>query len=546
VTNIHVQAYKATRQSVYLLLLLGGALGLRLWGITFGLPQTVHPDEYQYVEAGIAFQTGDLNPHRFNNPSLYKYILGGEYTLAQGIERLTGESWADSPTTSLSFYYLLGRFTGAVIGSLTVIALFRLGRRFSTWAAWLAALFLTCCYLAGRESHYAINDLLVTLLVVLTVHWALRLLSATSLSGSLVAGLLVGLAATTKYTGVFGFVPVAIAELVGLGSQGAGRTRDGPRIVIDLKRGVLTFGAALVAFVAGSPFVVLDWPKFVDDLADLNKRGVQGYKGIIQDPAGSWVFYLKTLNWGLGTGLLVLSLVGLLYLLWRGWRRRRVDELIVGSLPVALYLFLGRQQMFFSRFILPAIPCLCLAAAVLLADLAEALTTFRRSLAAAIPVVALLLVLQPGWRMIRLDRLLLQTDTRALAAAWIQGHLSPDTRMVSEPYGPQLDSPWAIQVTDTDGLWNRKSSLDTYRNNGTQVLITSSFISDRVLLDPQRQEQRVAFYRSVEQEATLLATFSPFPHTPPPFLFDDVYGPWVYLDERERPGPIIRIYRIAN
>jgi hypothetical protein len=32
----------------------------------------------------------------------------------------------------------------------------------------------------------------------------------------------------------------------------------------------------------------------------------------------------------------------------------------------------------------------------------------------------------------------------------------------------------------------------------------------------------------------------------PPFLFDEIYGPVISLWQRERPGPTIRVYQIAN
>lgn len=102
---------KSLRASAQLLLwLIAIALLLRSWGIGFGLPFTYHPDEHQYVDSALGFFKGDLNPHRFNNPALYKYMLFLEYGLLYLVGRCAGlfrsvaefeALWHTDPTLSL-------------------------------------------------------------------------------------------------------------------------------------------------------------------------------------------------------------------------------------------------------------------------------------------------------------------------------------------------------------------------------------------------------------------------------------------------------------
>jgi hypothetical protein len=66
-------------------------LGLRVWGISFGLPYLYHPDEP--VGAGVAInmvRTGDLNPHSFGYGSLFFYLNALAYGLYFVLGRLVG------------------------------------------------------------------------------------------------------------------------------------------------------------------------------------------------------------------------------------------------------------------------------------------------------------------------------------------------------------------------------------------------------------------------------------------------------------------------
>ena len=69
-----------TPELVLVALLLGLSVLLRVWGFNYDLPYIYHPDEPSYVAfSQRIFQTGDLNPHFFNYPSLFFYINAVAY-----------------------------------------------------------------------------------------------------------------------------------------------------------------------------------------------------------------------------------------------------------------------------------------------------------------------------------------------------------------------------------------------------------------------------------------------------------------------------------
>src|SRR5512135_1886759 len=64
------------------------AVGLRIWGIGFGLPYPYHADEPTYVSAALNLGAGIIG--RQPNPTGFSNILFGEYGAYYLIGRLAG------------------------------------------------------------------------------------------------------------------------------------------------------------------------------------------------------------------------------------------------------------------------------------------------------------------------------------------------------------------------------------------------------------------------------------------------------------------------
>ena len=67
---------KRLTRTALLAAIAGAALGVRLWGIDFGLPMiSSRPDEMTIVRQALRFFGGDYRPSLFNYPSLFPYAL---------------------------------------------------------------------------------------------------------------------------------------------------------------------------------------------------------------------------------------------------------------------------------------------------------------------------------------------------------------------------------------------------------------------------------------------------------------------------------------
>lgn len=535
------------KQSLALLAILGVGLLLRLWGLGFGLPYDVHPDEHQYVEEGLSLLLNrNPNPQKFNNPSLLKYTLAAEYGGLYWLGRTAGRfgGWHDFRAfwyAHPEVFYLLGRLTTVLLGVGSILVLYHIGRETSDRKTGLvASALLSATFLHARDSHFAVNDIPVTFLALVSLRFALRIPRTRSWHDYVLAAFFGGLAASTKYTGGFVVLCIAAAHLVAQWRQRRWATLWDRRLIVAAAVFVL-------AFLLGTPFAILDAGCFWEDLVKMYQRGSEGYKGIIIDPDGGYLFYLKSLLWGMGYGLLAACLLGLAYVAWK----RPGEAVIVAIFPVAIYLFMGRQLMFFARFIIPAIPFLILFAAYLLCDIPRffPLPPLARALLLAGVMVGV--VVQPTLAIIRTDRILSRTDTRTLARLWIEAHAPDGSRIIRESNGPKLPgeeppsppSDKRFVVAKIPGRKIGEHTLEHYRAN-YDYLVVNSFQSDLTLTSQERARQNQAVYDALDRLGAV-AVFAPYRgDRKPPFVFDQIYGPITDIGQFERPGPKVRIYRL--
>jgi hypothetical protein len=171
----------------------------------------------------------------------------------------------------------------------------------------------------------------------------------------------------------------------------------------------------------------------------------------------------------------------------------------------------------------------------------DALLSWRTAVGVAAVAIVALPTLADS---VRSDNLLTQTDTRALAHAWIASNLPPDAAIAVDapPLGPSVDQSNVLVANDFS-LFDLSPS--DYAARGVEYVVQSSFTAEARAVDPEREARRIAFNTALPQQSTLIADFKPSNGaSEPPFAYDQIYGPWTSLDELSRPGPTIRIYRL--
>ena len=389
------------------------ALGLREWGLGFGLPHTfARPDEEATIAVALRFFGRHLDPQFFDWPPFFMYAVTAAFIAYFNVGRSRGwfpheSTFLVSASTNPVPLHLLARGVSAIAGTLTVWIVQRIGlRMFDRATANAAAFFLAVAALHVRDSHFGVPDVSATCLAMLSFLWTLKFAESRAWRHGLASAAIAGLAASTKYNVGLIAIPGLLAVL-----DVARHARITPR-----RRLALLFAyaaAALVTFCAATPFALIEWHSFLRALESIATHLARGHIA----PAGpAWQVHLSSSLWyGLGWPLLMAGIAGIAMYCWQ----RRREALLFASFPVLYFLAIGSGETAFARYILPVVPFLCLGAAYLVAQEATraALWAKRPSLRGGLVAALTIAIATPSLSTaVQTDRILTRTDTRVLAA----------------------------------------------------------------------------------------------------------------------------------
>jgi 4-amino-4-deoxy-L-arabinose transferase-like glycosyltransferase len=423
---------------------------LRLVGIQYGLPygSILNPDEQNIVPRAWRMTHGaGLDPHFFDWPTLVTYAIA------------PFQAWQSAPS------YLTGRLVVVAFALAGVAAAWWLGSRaYGTIAAAIAAVFTAVESTHVAFSHAAVTDVPLTTLV--TVGLALLVTRRLEL-----AGIAIGLATAAKYPGVVLIVPLLIVAW-----------RSWGRLALSL-------ALAVAAFFAASPFVVIDAGSTWSALRRIEEEHRRGWLGFEHDHWSGFAFAGRLWD-GLGPVVVIAAFALVVALV----RRSSRADVVLGSFVVAYYVSLLPLHSHFPRYVLPLVPAL------------GALAGRFRAIAS---VTLLLLVVPLAWS-IRDDARLTRTDTRIVAARWIDANVPKGASIAAEsssavPNGYsivpiQLPQPGHDERVDVDGAgW----------------VLVSGAVADRVLAAQDVYPRRSAFYARLPKPAFRVQAH------------DGLSGPWV-------------------
>lgn len=406
--------------------ILAVALGLRLWGLIFGFPAE-HPDEIFLVVYPLNFFSGDLNPHSFHKPTFHFYLLGLLYAGYFVVGKVFGRDWTASEFAAYHTFFdtdsllLLARLASVFLSTLTIWWVYRLARRVAgNGAAVAAAGLLAVSVLHVRQTPLAAVDIPLAFWVVGATWAAVRLLHAERARDYLLAGVLVGLAASTKYPGAAVGLAIPVAHLC------ARRSILQPRLWLAPL-------AAVALFLATSPYVLLDFITFKAHFL-FQASHAQGGRGG-GNPAW-WHHLTFSLQHSLGYLGLAVSLiaVGLQFL-----RQRQAEVWVVLAAFAGIGLAVGWAQLSFVRYALPLAALQAILVALALNQIPH--VRWRAALFLA-------LLIEPFYGSVRLAQLQASEDTRHAARSWMERNAAPGARCCN--FGG-----WAgnVPVATVEHLW---------------------------------------------------------------------------------------------
>lgn len=568
------QAFRSQTFYIFILLFLL-AFSIRVIGIRWGVPSQNNPySAFWADEPGILYATlllgrgGYLNEILQNYPLFYyiSFVVFGLYYVFGRLFDVFSSlgDFQAQYLLNMSQFLMIGRYFTLTVASLTVPATYLVGRRlFGKRIGLLAAVFLLFSFGHVVYAKVFRLDTVLPLIFLISFYLLVRLPDAPpdKLRPYVLAALGMTLVAGTKVTGWSFLAPLALIPFVT-----DPNVAQRPFRLPKLDRRYI-----FLLFVFFTTYIAVIAP-FLPQLADSIQRTVtsQWVERSYQN-AGAMSPYAHSFFWHVSyilprqMGVTIYPLVWLGLLLLPFERKRRTNVLLLFALLIGYLLPIGYALRTNWRDVLPILPFLSIVAAYafdwLLAAFFDWINLRQKRLqviAGTLILAGLLLI--PIYNIYRQKYLILQTDTRQIAKAWIETNLPANSKLAIESYGPGVldgrretgtrayidaqgwpnqplpDVPM-YQVTWLDNaLSDGKSNLQTdlllsylIENEFDYVVVSSGyygryynggFENHR----PDLTERARTFHDLIESNLTLLQQFIP--------------------DPENRPGPIIKIYAV--
>jgi hypothetical protein len=470
-------------------LLVGAAL--RLYGIRFGLPANFHPDEVPKVNAIMRMvDQGTLNPNYFLHPSLLLYSTYAMNTLLHlvGIEG----SFRDTA-------FLAGRLVSTTAGVASIALTYAIGRRLlSAEAGGIGALLLAVFPLHVTCSRYLKEDALLTFVVLSCVLVTVIAVQSQRRWVLLLAGLLAGCTAGTKYSGILMvIVPASAPWMV---------SRSWRPDVRWLPWAVCAAALAPIGFLMTTPYAVLNATKFLRDFDTESRHMQNGHTVSITAWSQFWMYHFWRSIWpGISSVTAVASVVALGFLV----RRARLEDLVIVAMALLFYLpaeyVKAKPAPQPERYILPCLPFVALA-------IGEVIRTVRLDRVVAMRglayLCALFVVAAPLNRTLTLARDL-PTDTRDQLAEWMKANIPHGSKVLMDwkPYCPNFQGDYFEVEHIPRARIIPELDVRNLRNSGADYLILSSLFYNRYFSQPEGEPILRQRFREVFQRVPVVAQF---------------------------------------
>ena len=480
------------------------ALGLRLWGIGFGLPYIgYYIDETVFADQSISFLregVSDLSQWRIGN--LYSYLQAGVGAIVLAISQINAK---DMPTYleilaaenigrytigvpyPLPSYYLWGRILVAVMGGLSILVTYLIGRAEKSELVGLTSAFLlSVSSLHVLYSHLLTNTILgllaflvafyVVLLAYIKHRWVLYLLGLP----------LIYLAIYAKQNNLILLAPLGLAVTMSLWRECRGR---------PLREIAKPIGAILLLSIAVT--VLLSW--MVDfKLFEFSRSIILRifanpyvYGGLHFGNSGydTPIWMMNQFIAGLGGAVIFLAVLGIVFAI-----RLEGKGYLLLSVLLPYLLLMSFFTVRFDRWLLPAVPLLAILASLTLEWIYLRVGrqwSFLNVYLPAILFAGIVILAIPSLRaVINRDFSASQTDLRNEASEWLYSNLPQGSSVVIDKYGPYLSSEHH-QVAYVASIFEK--DLQAYRDASVDYLVVNQMNYMLILNaapDPRTSETR--------------------------------------------------------
>ncbi|HTK83112.1 MAG TPA: glycosyltransferase family 39 protein [Bacteroidota bacterium] len=548
-----------TREKILLLLILLAAAFLRFWNIGWGLPDILE-EATPVVKANAMWNWAghgvDLDPHFFNYPALTFYIM----FIVQGIQYCVGHLLGFFPDmhsfgATLSNAMIPARIVIGLFDIATIVLAYRFAKEFTTeTTALICAALIALNPLHILQSQYITVDTPLTFFILLALYCIYRTYRRSSTKHYVIAGMCIGLATATKYTGAFLLLVLLILHLL--------RSNTVSKAIESLieKRLILSVAATVVVFFLLNPYIVLNYDRFKRDFSFEQYHVAEGHLGI--DTSQSTVDYYLFDALPSNLGLILAAFIPLVVIYWIV--KKEKDHLLLLLFPVIYFIIISTWEMRVERYLLPIIPLLLLVCAIGIKTIWDRMLPTMQSagvkkLRPGIAcVIGLAFIAQPVATVYDFQRSIVIPDTRTVAKQWIEQNVEPGSFIVSGPFGIQIpESTYhtlyiPFLMVDVEGV---APFYDTRWYEDLELIIASDFDYARYAKDTVKYAHFMPYYDSLKTRWKLVGEITPQEHqrgpairfyTYPDSLRRAMYDPALFARLHETPESAKVSYFLNN
>ena len=550
---------------VFILMLIFGGI-IRYYGIT----NAENTDEYNEVFEALRVASGKFNFNRWFKKG-YQNILAIEYGFYFIIGYLLNifsspMDFAAKVVRNMEPLFLIGRYTTATLGTLSIGLVYLIGRKlYNGRVGLLAALLLTVNSIHVWTSHLVNTDVPLLFFFLLSFYFICRFYETGMLSDYIYAAMFGAIAINVKTMGIGIGIVFVLGHII--------RCINEKRRYINYvfcREMMWSFVAFIAAFALSNPPIIIGIKQFIVYHLQVYTNVYDEVPYAIDD--NGYYTYLLILYNEMGVPLFLSIIAGLGYALYK----RENWDIILLIFIIGMYCLLsGTTFLIQDRYLMVIFPALYLLTGRMVDSFLTRYASLAKRKAPALLIISIILCIHPAVTSLKYVRTLTEKNTSIISKRWIEENIPAGSKILIDAghtmitSGPRISQSWErleaqlniikdlkegetydsryVRIVDsyssiyfelllqnmpeitynitTTELGRQLESVEYYKENGFDYFIHNEDMIYRID-DPlwrDKYPKSAQFYDSFKHSYTLIKSFDPSP---------------------TRSGPDIKIYKI--
>ncbi len=527
--SLYIESYKKQ----ILIAIVFFAFLIRIKRIAQGLPYILNPFEVEYLENSFTLLKNGFSIYSFEVPFFFVFL--NTITLFLSTLNMNLSDYVAALEVNPQDLYTPLRYLSIFFSLGSIVVIYFIGKYFSTLIGLLASLFFTFSLISVQYSHLLSPHSALVFFTLLALFFSIKSSNENTNKNYSLAFIFATLSASMHYIGIFNYlIPVMVLFF--------NKEND------KLKKYATLFS---IVFIVLNPFFIFN---LVDFIFTSIHRYVHGY--YIFHFSSFFLYGYQFIVQSIGP---VVYCTALIFFFKYCSEYDKNLQRIIFTLPVLCIICFTLFHFTHASYTTLLVPYFCLASAMFFNSLS------LKEENKFIFIVLILFALWIPYKYVdRYNKTIGLSDTRIIAAEWLRQKTSEDSKIIYSKKTLQLEwfDPYSKDllkedVDDPDLLINRErfslsskvmKKKDWYKvlKKEADYVVISSIDIEKAYRQPGYVYQK-KFYKKFEKLKPLIV-FNPYlreyDRYTDNYFYDEFFYPFLSLWQRERSGPVIKIYKI--